>query len=36
VLLPMAESPFAVFVIFGLMAVIAMGMLLYFKRRKWL
>jgi magnesium transporter len=36
VLLPMAQSPFAVFVIFGLMAVIAMGMLLYFKRRKWL
>ena len=34
--LPIAQSPFAFFVILGLMAAIAGGMLLYFKHRKWL
>jgi magnesium transporter len=36
VLLPMAQEPFAFFVILGLMVTIAGGMLLYFKRRRWL
>jgi Mg2+ and Co2+ transporter CorA len=36
VLLPMARHPFSFFFILGLMAVIAVGMLLYFKHRKWL
>jgi magnesium transporter len=36
VLLPMAQSPFAVLAILGLMVAIAGGMLLYFKHRKWL
>jgi magnesium transporter len=36
VFLPIAQSPFAFLVILGLMVVIAGGMLLYFKHRKWL
>ncbi len=36
VLLPVAREPYAFLAILGLMAVIAVGMLLYFKRRKWL
>jgi magnesium transporter len=36
VLLPIAQSPSAFFAILGLMVAIAGGMLLYFKRRKWL
>jgi magnesium transporter len=36
VLLPMAREPYVFFAILGLMVVIAGGMLLYFKHRKWL
>jgi magnesium transporter len=36
VLLPIAREPYAFFAILGLMVVIAGGMLLYFKHRKWL
>jgi magnesium transporter len=36
VLLPIAQEPYAFFAILGLMVVIAGGMLLYFKHRKWL
>jgi len=36
VFLPMAQHPLSFFAILGLMAVIAGGMLLYFKRRGWL
>jgi LPXTG-motif cell wall-anchored protein len=34
--LPIAQEPYAFFAILGLMVVIAGGMLLYFKHRKWL
>ena len=36
VFLPMARHPYSFFAILGLMVVIAVGMLLYFKHRKWL
>jgi len=36
VLLPMARHPYSFFAILGLMVVIAVGMLLYFKHRRWL
>jgi magnesium transporter len=36
VLLPMARHPYSFFAILGLMVVVAVGMLLYFKHRRWL